>query len=161
MSFYLPLGEDRFEPTKATESPWDPRRQRGGPPAALLGHQLRIDGLRLARISVDFLGPIPRRELRVEVSPLKPGRLSYLNEARMVVDGRPAVIARAGISHPARARRCRPRRESPTRCPNGRRTSSIPASATGATAGPASGGPAGATSTTSARRTSGAGSGCR
>jgi hypothetical protein len=95
MSFYLPLGEDRFEPTKATESPWDTRMQHGGPPAALLGHQLRIDGLRLARISVDFLGPIPRRELRVEVSPLKPGRLSYLNEARMVVDGRPAVIARA------------------------------------------------------------------
>jgi hypothetical protein len=95
MSFYLPRGDDRFEPTKATESPWDSAMQHGGPPAALLGHQLRIDGLRLARISVDFLGPIPRRELLVEVSPVKPGRLSYLNEARMVVDGRTSVIARA------------------------------------------------------------------
>jgi hypothetical protein len=95
MSFYLPLGDDRFEPTKATESPWDSAMQHGGPPAALLGHQLRVEGLRLARISVDFLGPIPRRELRVEVAPLKPGRLSFLNEARMIVDGRVSVIARA------------------------------------------------------------------
>jgi hypothetical protein len=50
---------------------------------------------RLARISVDFLGPIPRREFAIEVSPLKPGRLTFLNEARMVVDGRAVVIARA------------------------------------------------------------------
>jgi hypothetical protein len=95
MSFYLPRGDDRFEPTKATESPWDTEMQHGGPPAALLGHALGVDGLRLARISVDFLGPIPRRECRVEVSALKPGRLTYLNEARMVVDGRVAVTARA------------------------------------------------------------------
>jgi hypothetical protein len=95
MSFYLPLGGDRFEPTTATESPWDSSMQHGGPPAALLGHLLRVEGLRLARISVDFLGPIPRREVRVETSPVKPGRLTTLNEARMVVDGRVAVVARA------------------------------------------------------------------
>jgi len=95
MSFYLPRGDDRFEPTKATESPWDSAMQHGGPPAALLGHQLHVQGLRLARISVDFLGPIPRRELRVEVSQVKPGRLTFLNEARMVIDGRVAVVARA------------------------------------------------------------------
>jgi hypothetical protein len=95
MSFYLPLGDDRYQPTKATESPWDTTMQHGGPPAALLGRLLRVDGLRLARISVDFLGPIPRRELRVETSTLKPGRLTTLNEAHMIVDGRVAVIARA------------------------------------------------------------------
>src|SRR3954451_11818928 len=69
--------------------------QHGGPPAALLGHALGVDGLRLARISVDFLGPLPRRECRVQVSALKPGRLTALNEARMIVDGRVAVTARA------------------------------------------------------------------
>ena len=69
--------------------------QHGGPPAALLAHVLAPGGdLRLGRISVDFLGPIPRREFRIEVSPLKPGRLTYLAEARMVVDGRVAVTAR-------------------------------------------------------------------
>jgi hypothetical protein len=95
MSFYQPLGDDRFAPTKATESPWDTTMQHGGPPAALLARVLGVQGLRLARISVDFLGPIPRKELRVEVSPVKPGRLTYLNEARMVVDGRAVVTARA------------------------------------------------------------------
>ena len=95
MSFYLPLGDDRFEPTVSTESPWDSTMQHGGPPAALLGHLMRVDGLRLARISVDFLGPIPRQDLTVEVSPLKPGRMTTLNEARMVIGGRVAVTARA------------------------------------------------------------------
>ncbi|MBL7256151.1 thioesterase family protein [Paractinoplanes lichenicola] len=95
MSFYLPLGDDQFRPTRSTESPWDTEMQHGGPPAALLGRLLAVEGQRLARISVDFLGPIPRRDLRVEVSPLKPGRLTTLNEARMVIDGRVAVTARA------------------------------------------------------------------
>ncbi|MBM2621742.1 thioesterase family protein [Actinoplanes sp. LDG1-06] len=95
MSFYLPLGDDEFRPTRSTESPWDTEMQHGGPPAALLGRVLTVEGLRLARISVDFLGPIPRRDFRVEVSPIKPGRLTALNEARMLVDGRVAVTARA------------------------------------------------------------------
>ena len=99
MAFYLSRGDNRYEPTRATESPWDTRFQHGGPPAALLAHvidaQLENVGLRLARISVDFLGPIPRQEARIEVSPVKPGRLTYLSEAQMVVDGRVAVTARA------------------------------------------------------------------
>jgi hypothetical protein len=95
MSFYLPLGDDHFRPTRSTESPWDSEMQHGGPPAALLGRVLTVEGLRLARISVDFLGPIPRRDFRVEVSAIKPGRLTTLNEARMIVDGRVAVTARA------------------------------------------------------------------
>jgi hypothetical protein len=94
-AFYLPRGEDTYEPTRATESPWDRAAQHGGPPAALLAELMAPGGdLRLARISVDFLGPIPRREFRVEVSPLKPGRLTYLSEAKIIVDGRVSVNAR-------------------------------------------------------------------
>jgi hypothetical protein len=94
-AFYLPRGDHEYEPTRATESPWDSRAQHGGPPAALLGHLMAPGGdLRLVRISVDFLGPIPRLPFRVEVSPLKPGRLTSLSEARMVVDGRTVVTAR-------------------------------------------------------------------
>jgi hypothetical protein len=99
-AYYLPLGkpgEHHYEPTRATESPWDTKAQHGGPPTALLGHVLseNPEGRRLARISVDFLGPIPRRPFTIEVSPIKPGRLVFLNEARIVVDGRVAVTARA------------------------------------------------------------------
>jgi hypothetical protein len=94
-AFYLPRGEGRFEPTRSTESPWDPAMQHGGPPAALLAHLMAPGGdLRLARITVDFLGPIPRRECVVEVSPIKPGKLTALVEARMLIDGRAAVVAR-------------------------------------------------------------------
>jgi hypothetical protein len=95
-AYYLPAGEHRYEPTRATESPWDTDAQHGGPPAALLGRVLaeNQEGRRLARISVDFLGPIPRRPFSIEVSPVKPGRLTYLNEARMVVDGKVVVTAR-------------------------------------------------------------------
>jgi Acyl-CoA thioesterase C-terminal domain/Acyl-CoA thioesterase N-terminal domain len=95
MSFYLRRGADEYEPTKSTESPWDTRAQHGGPPTALLAHAMAPGGdLRLARISVDFLGPIPRQPFRIEVSPLKPGRLTFLQEARMIVDGRVVVTAR-------------------------------------------------------------------
>jgi hypothetical protein len=96
-AFYLPLGEGRFAPTKATESPWDPAAQHGGPPSALLAHLAGATadpGQRAARVTVDFLGAIPRRELTVEVSPLRPGRRISLTEARMTVDGRAVAVAR-------------------------------------------------------------------
>ncbi|MFG1609349.1 thioesterase family protein [Actinoplanes sp. NPDC049265] len=93
-AFYLPLGDDRYEPTDLTESPWDTRMQHGGPPAALLARAMAPDDQRLTRLSVDFLAPIPRRPLSVEVTTIKPGRLTALREARMVVDGKVAVVAR-------------------------------------------------------------------
>jgi hypothetical protein len=99
-AFYLPLGDNRFTPTRATESPWDHSAQHGGPPSALLAH-LAEDaarsvgaGHRAARISVDFFGAIPRSELTVEVSPVRPGRRIDLTEAVMTVEGRTVAVAR-------------------------------------------------------------------
>jgi Thioesterase-like superfamily len=97
-AYYLPRGNGRYEPTRATESPWDRKAQHGGPPAALLAHEIDqtiADTMRIGRISLDFLGPIPLRELVIEVSPIRPGRRVHLTEARMSVDGRVAVTARA------------------------------------------------------------------
>ena len=97
-AYYLSRGNGRYEPTRATESPWDRNAQHGGPPAALLAHAINqtVEGtMRMGRISVDFLGPIPLREVVVEISPIKPGRRVRLTEARMSVDGRVAVTARA------------------------------------------------------------------
>ena len=97
-AYYLPRGNRRYEPTRATESPWDRTAQHGGPSAALLAHVIdqTVEGpLRIGRISVDMLGPIPLREAVVEVSVVKPGRRVLLTEARMIVDGQVAVTARA------------------------------------------------------------------
>jgi Thioesterase-like superfamily len=96
-AFYLPLGDGRYEPTRATESPWDSDAQHGGPPAALLAQLIDEtvgDGLRLARLSIDFLGAIPRRELAVTVEPVKPGRRVSLSQARMTVAERTVAVAR-------------------------------------------------------------------
>src|ERR1700731_1008222 len=97
-AYYLPCGNRRYEPTRATESPWDRAAQHGGPPAALLAHAIdqTIEGpMRIGRLSVDFLGPIPLREVVVKVTPIKPGRRVQLTEALMSVDGRVVVTARA------------------------------------------------------------------
>jgi Acyl-CoA thioesterase N-terminal domain/Acyl-CoA thioesterase C-terminal domain len=97
-AYYLPLGDGRYEPTRAAVSPWDREAQHGGPPTALLAHAIdrKVAGsMRIGRISLDFLGPIPLREVFVEVSPIRPGRRVQLTEATMSVGGRVAVIARA------------------------------------------------------------------
>ena len=97
-AYYLDRGNGRYESTRATESPWDSTAQHGGPPAALLAHVMdeTIEApMRIGRLSVDFLGSIPLQEVVVEVSPIKPGRRVQLTEARMSVDGRVAVTARA------------------------------------------------------------------
>lgn len=96
-AFYEPLGDGRFIPTRATESPWDTRAQHGGPPAALLAHlidQTVDDGLRPARLSFDFLGPIPRDKLTVTVDSIRPGRRISLSQAEMTVGDQTVAIAR-------------------------------------------------------------------
>ena len=99
-SFYHRDG-DTFVPTDATSSPWDPRAQHGGPPAALAAFVLaerhpREDAI-FARISTDFLGPIPKEPLRVQTRVLRPGGRVELLEASFENprDGRLAMIVRA------------------------------------------------------------------
>ncbi len=98
-AFYLRGGDQRFVPTEATTSPWDPQAQHGGPPAALAAHCIDqvsgTDDRRLARISVEFLGAIPRRPMDVAVTVRRPGRRVQLTDAAVSVDGRAVVLARA------------------------------------------------------------------
>lgn len=98
-AFYLPLGEGRYEPTYATESPWDSAAQHGGPPTALLGHLVRSfdprPDFRLARITVEFLGAVPRQPLDSVVRLVRPGKRIRMLEAELTVDGRQVALARA------------------------------------------------------------------
>jgi len=97
-AYYLPLGDQRYEPTEATTSPWDDRAQHGGPPTALLADCLdQAFGrpeLRVARISMDFLGPVPRTPVRVETELLRPGRRTQLSEASLWGGDRRVATAR-------------------------------------------------------------------
>jgi Thioesterase-like superfamily len=97
-AYYLPLGDARFEPTEATMSPWDHASQHGGPPTALLAACLDDafgrPAMRVARISMDFLGPVPRAEVRVQTTLLRPGKRTQLSEATLWAGDRAVAVAR-------------------------------------------------------------------
>ena len=97
-SFYEPLGEDRFRPTRSTVGPWSEKAQHGGPPAALLARALEAlepDQDRVVgRFTMDLLGPVPVDDLTLRASVLRPGRTVSLRQAELADDtGR--VLARA------------------------------------------------------------------
>lgn len=98
-AYYLPRGDGVFDATRATESPWDPDAQHGGPPSALLAHVMdAVDprpDLRLGRITVEFLGVLPRVRVEVHARVARPGRRIRLLEATMRADGREIALARA------------------------------------------------------------------
>jgi hypothetical protein len=98
-AYYLPGPDGLFEPTKATESPWSSDAQHGGPPTALLAHVMRTrlaaNGMRIARVTNEFLGTIPRVPLTAQASVIRDGRRIRLVEASLLAGGRPVAIARA------------------------------------------------------------------
>lgn len=103
--FFLPLdGLDgsRFHATGATAGPWFAHAQHGGPPSALLVRAMeRCPGgagaptMRLARVTVELLGPVPVGEVEVSARTVRTGRTVELLEAQLVAGGRPAMLARA------------------------------------------------------------------
>ena len=99
-SFYVPLGEGLFRATELTSSPWGTSSQHGGPPAALLARALESDaggeGGIFARLTFEFLGPVPVGELSVEAKTVRPGRRVSLREATLSdAAGRPVMLCRA------------------------------------------------------------------
>lgn len=98
-AFYVDAG-DHFAPTELTRGPWDAGSQHAGPPAALLGRALERceprDGMEVARVTYEILGPVPIAPLRVGARVIRPGRSVELLEAELREDGgRPLVRATA------------------------------------------------------------------
>jgi hypothetical protein len=73
-AFYVPDG-DGYLATDHTRGPWSPKHQHGGPPAALIAHVVEAlaPELAIARVTVDFLRPIPVDRLDVQVERLRAG----------------------------------------------------------------------------------------
>jgi hypothetical protein len=98
-AYYVPGPDGAFAPTRATESPWSSDAQHGGPPTALLAHVMRTrhpaGGMRIARITVEFLGAIPRVPLTADSQVVKDGRRVRLLEGRLLASGKPMALARA------------------------------------------------------------------
>jgi hypothetical protein len=73
-AFYVPDG-DAYVATEHTRGPWSPKHQHGGPPAALIAHvaERTAPGFTVARVTVDFLRPVPIDRLGVRVETLRAG----------------------------------------------------------------------------------------
>jgi hypothetical protein len=98
-SFFTDEGAGRYAATALTRGPWDAAAQHAGPPSALLGRCLEAayprDGARVARITVDILGPVPIGVLVVRTEVIRPGRSIELLGATASVDGVDVLRAQA------------------------------------------------------------------
>lgn len=87
-----------YMPAEMTRGPWDPRALHGGAPAALLAHVLAAapaaHGLRLARLTCEFVRPVPLSPLTVTTDVIRPGRRVALLDGA-IRDAQDTVVARA------------------------------------------------------------------
>jgi uncharacterized protein (TIGR00369 family) len=95
----------RFRATELARGPWDPGALHGGAPAALLAREFELcepnPELALARITYEFVRPVPLGELSVSAEVVRPGRRVMLLEGS-IRDDAGTEVARA------RALRIRP-----------------------------------------------------
>jgi hypothetical protein len=100
-SFFAPRGDGGWLATSATEGPWSPRLQHGGPPAALLVRALQaLPGPqpgRLARVTLEFLGPVPVGAVDVAAAVERDGRSVQLLSGELSAGGRAVLRARAWV----------------------------------------------------------------
>jgi hypothetical protein len=98
-SFYVPLGDGRWQATVHTTGPWDARAQHGGPPSALLGRAMREceprADMMIARFTCEILRPIPVGEVSVAARVARPGRSVELLESTASAGGREVARATA------------------------------------------------------------------
>jgi hypothetical protein len=98
-AFFLARDDGSFLPTAHTAGPWDPALQHGGPAAALLGRAFETlgarDDVRVAYFSMDFLGALAMKPMRVTAEIARPGRRIELATAIAEIDGRVALRASA------------------------------------------------------------------
>jgi hypothetical protein len=91
---------DGFFATELARGPWDSQAQHGGAPAALIMRALEdcdpVAGLVLARVSYEFVRPVPLGALTVHAEVVRPGRRVQLLEASLrTPDDTEVVRARA------------------------------------------------------------------
>jgi acyl-coenzyme A thioesterase PaaI-like protein len=97
---------DAFTATDLALGPWAPGALHGGAPAALIAHVLADrapdPGLRLARLTYEFVRPVPVGPLAVRVEQVRPGRRVALLDAFVTdPDGTEVTRARGLLLRPS------------------------------------------------------------
>jgi hypothetical protein len=89
---------DLLVPTTAAAGPWDPEALHGGSAGAALARAMEAiepdPEMPFARVTCEFIRPVPRRPLAVTARVSRPGRRILLLEAEIRCDDE--VVARAG-----------------------------------------------------------------
>jgi hypothetical protein len=100
-AFYAHDG-DGFVATPHTRGPWSPKHQHGGPPAALLARAIaaHAPGFEVARITVDFLLPVPIDRLAVRVEIVRAGAKVQRIVGRLLHGERVVAQALAALLRP-------------------------------------------------------------
>jgi hypothetical protein len=95
-AFYS-VDRDVVLPTELTRGPWDANAQHAGPPSALLARALELceprEGMRVGRVTVEILAPVPIAPLTLTARVTRPGRSVELLEASLT--GSDGVVIRA------------------------------------------------------------------
>ena len=94
--FFAADGE-RFVPSASARGPWSARHQHGGPPAALLAREFARHagaGTQIARLTFDFLGPVPLAPLTIVTRVVRAGaRVQRLAGTALAEDGAAVIEA--------------------------------------------------------------------
>lgn len=96
-SFFIP-DADRFVATELTRGPWSPIHQHGGPSSALLARAIETfpaDGIdfQVARMTVEFLKPIPIATFSLRTEVVRSGRKTRIILAWLETGGQKVVQA--------------------------------------------------------------------
>jgi hypothetical protein len=91
--------DGRFVATELASGPWNPNAQHGGAPAALIVRAFErlsaSKGLCLARVTCEFMRPVPVGPLEVHAEVARPGRRVELLDGSIAADGVEVVRGRA------------------------------------------------------------------
>lgn len=88
-----------FVPTDAARGPWDPNFLHGGPVAMLAAHAIEAlpseNDLRVARLTLELVRPVPMAPLTVNAEITRPGRKVRLVAVSIAAEGREVTRATA------------------------------------------------------------------
>ena len=100
-ALFLPDGDATFVPTSGAVGPWDARIVHGAAVVALLTGRLTPAEGTMARVTVDFLRPVPMGPLDLDLADLGGGTRAQRHRAVLTSDGQEvaaaeSVVLRAG-----------------------------------------------------------------
>lgn len=99
MEYVFSIDGSRATATPFAAGPWDPTMQHGGAPSALVARAAELfpsaRPMRVARMTVDLLRPVPVAALDIETEVVREGRKIQLLQIRLLADGR--ECARASV----------------------------------------------------------------